>query len=151
MEWSYCAMLGMDPYPEPYQSMYQQRRLGTLGIEWRPSSVKFATGLTYSTNTGDYQMPPIVDVDRWVEPLPEFLEAIDWEPPENEVPSDDNDSEYNVTDECSSEAEHESLSSHSSGEPKCSTSDSGVDHNNKDGLRRSKRKKHKSQVRKICP
>lgn len=136
----------MTPYPDPYQSMYQQRRLGSLGIEWRPSSVKFATGFTYNANTGDYQMPPIVDLDRWIEPLPEFLDAIEWEPPENEVQSDDNDSEYNVADEYSSEAEHVSLRSSSSEEPEFSASDSGAEDNNKDGLRRSKRKKHKSEV-----
>ncbi|ONK63196.1 uncharacterized protein A4U43_C07F12390 [Asparagus officinalis] len=136
----------MVPYPDPYQSIYQQRRLGTLGIEWRPSSVKLATGFTYNPNTGDYQMPLILDPDGWVEPLPEFLEAINWEPPENEVQSEDNDSEYNVTDEYSSEAEHESLSSSSSGEPERNASDSGVQCNNKDGLRRSKRKKHKSKA-----
>nr|XP_010938293.1 bromodomain and WD repeat-containing protein 3 [Elaeis guineensis] len=133
----------MIPYPEPYQNMYQQRRLGTLGIEWRPTSVNFAVGPTYNVDTGDYQMLPIVDLDRWAEPLPEFVDAIDWEP-ENEVQSDDTDSEYNVTDEYSSEGEHECLSSSSSGEPVCSAGDSG-DHNN-EGLRRSRRKKHKSEA-----
>ena len=135
----------MIPYPEPYQSMYQQRRLGTLGIEWRPPSVKFAVGPSYNVNTGDYQMLPIVDLDRWNEPLPEFVDVIDWEP-ENEVQSDDTDSEYNVADEYSSEGERESLSSSSSGEPVSSADDSGVDHNN-ESRRRSKRKKHKSEVR----
>ncbi|XP_073113760.1 uncharacterized protein [Elaeis guineensis] len=134
----------MIPYPEPYQSMYQQRRLGTLGIEWRPPSVKFAVGPSYNVNTGDYQMLPIVDLDRWNEPLPEFVDVIDWEP-ENEVQSDDTDSEYNVADEYSSEGERESLSSSSSGEPVCSADDSGVDHNN-ESRRRSKRKKHKSEA-----
>nr|GMD19941.1 PH-interacting protein [Ipomoea batatas] len=34
----------MLPYPEPYQSMYQRRRFGALGIEWRPPSIKCAVG-----------------------------------------------------------------------------------------------------------
>lgn len=140
------AILGMVPYPDPYQNMYQQRRLGILGIEWRPSSVTLATGFTYNPNTGDYQMPPILDLDGWgVEPLPEFLDAIDWEP-ENEVQNDDNDSEYNVTDEYSSEAEHESLGSSSSEEAERSASEGEVERNHKDSLRRSKRKKRKSEV-----
>ncbi|KAF2304775.1 hypothetical protein GH714_037926 [Hevea brasiliensis] len=32
----------MIPYPEPYQTMFQKRRLGALGIEWHPPSIKFA-------------------------------------------------------------------------------------------------------------
>nr|GEW51590.1 hypothetical protein [Tanacetum cinerariifolium] len=35
---------GMILYPEPYQSMYQQRRLGSMGFEWRSSSVRYAVG-----------------------------------------------------------------------------------------------------------
>lgn len=139
-------MLGMTPYPDPYQSMYQQRRQDIMGVERRPSSMKFATGFTYNANTGDFQMPPIVDLDIWADPPPEFLDVLDWEPPEIEVQSDDNDSEYNVTDEYSSEAEQESLSSSSSGEHECSASDSGAERNNRDSLRRSKRKKHKAEV-----
>ncbi|KAJ6849084.1 uncharacterized protein M6B38_271400 [Iris pallida] len=135
----------MIPYPDPYQSLYQKRRLGTLGIEWHPPSVKFAVGPTFNTSTGDFQMLPILDLDRWVEPLPEFLDNINWEP-ENEVQSDDNDSEYNVPEEYSSEGEHGSLSESSSGEPECSAEDSDIEHKKKDAPRRSKRKKHKSEV-----
>uniref|UniRef100_A0ACD5YPN7 Uncharacterized protein n=1 Tax=Avena sativa TaxID=4498 RepID=A0ACD5YPN7_AVESA len=54
---------GMMPYPEPFQSMYQKRRLGTLGIEWRPPSVNFAVGPTYNATTGEYQIIPIIDPD----------------------------------------------------------------------------------------
>ncbi|KAJ6795678.1 Uncharacterized protein M6B38_225925 [Iris pallida] len=135
----------MIPYPDPYQSLYQKRRLGAIGIEWRPPSVKFAVGPTYNTSSGDFQMLPILDLDRWVEPLPELLDAIDWEP-ENEVQSDDNDSEYNVPEEYSSEGEHGNLSESSSGEPECSAEESGVEYKRKDAPRRSKRKKHKSEV-----
>ncbi|KAK1294151.1 hypothetical protein QJS10_CPA16g01646 [Acorus calamus] len=137
----------MIPYPEPYQSMYQQRRLGALGIEWRPPSLNFAVGPAHNINHDghDVQLLPFIDLDRVVEPLPEFLDAIDWEP-ENEIQSDDTDSEYNVTDECSSEGERESLCFSSSGDPECSAEDSEFDHDNKEGLRRSKRKKRKSEV-----
>ncbi|CAD6239679.1 unnamed protein product [Miscanthus lutarioriparius] len=66
---------GMIPYPEPFQSMYQNR--------------------------------------RW-EPLPEITDFIELEP-ENEVISDDTDSEYNGMDEYSSEGEQEIMSGDSSG------------------------------------
>lgn len=147
----FCGMTAMIPYPEPYQNMYQQRRLGILGIEWRPPSMKFAVGPTYNVNSGDFQPLPIIDLDRLVEPLPEFslLDAMDWEP-ENEMQSDDTDSEYNVTDECSSEGEHASLSNSSSGDPECSAEDVRADHASKEGLRRSRRKKHKSEVSNGC-
>uniref|UniRef100_A0A0E0CZH1 Uncharacterized protein n=1 Tax=Oryza meridionalis TaxID=40149 RepID=A0A0E0CZH1_9ORYZ len=98
---------GMIPYPEPFQSMYQKRRLGTLGIEWRPPSVNFAVGPTYNATTGEYQIIPVIDPDRW-EPLPEITDFIELEP-ENEVISDDTDSEYDGLDEHSSEGEQEAL------------------------------------------
>uniref|UniRef100_A0A5B6ZS60 Putative bromodomain and WD repeat-containing protein 3 isoform X1 n=1 Tax=Davidia involucrata TaxID=16924 RepID=A0A5B6ZS60_DAVIN len=129
----------MIPYPDPYQSMYQQRRLGALGVEWRPSSVRFAVGADMSLDQ-DFQP----DLDILIDPLPEFIDAMDWEP-ENEVQSDDTDSEYNVT-EYSSGGEQGSLSSNSSGDPECSAEDSEVENTHQDGLRRSKRKKQKAEV-----
>ncbi|KAL6990058.1 hypothetical protein U1Q18_015807 [Sarracenia purpurea var. burkii] len=119
--------------------MYQQRRLGALGIEWRPSSVRFAVGADLS------QMLPIVDLDLLIDPLPEFVDAMDWEP-ENEVQSDDTDSEYNVTEELSSGGEHGSLNSISSVDPECSSEDSGIEGTQTDALRRSKRRKQKAEV-----
>lgn len=139
------VMSGMIPYPEPYQNMYQQRRLGALGIEWRPPSVKFAVGPTYNAHTGDYHILPLLDLDRLIEPLPEIADIIDWEL-DNELQSEDTDSEYNATDEYSSEGEHLSLSGSSTGEAECSAADSEVDHVHKEGLRRSKRKKLNSEV-----
>ncbi|XP_042432587.1 bromodomain and WD repeat-containing protein 1-like isoform X2 [Zingiber officinale] len=132
---------GMIPYPEPYQSMYQRRRLGILGIEWRPGSLKLAVGPTYNASIGDFQALPIVDLEQWVEPLPEIVEAIDWEI-ENDVQSDDADSEYNLTDEYSSQAGQESLSSSSCGEAESSAGNSEGDNDGKVGVKRSKRKKH---------
>lgn len=134
-------MPGMIPYPEPYQSMYQQRRLGALGIEWHPPSVRLAVG---PADGQEFQMPQLADMDRWIEPLPD-IDIIDLEQ-ENEVQSDDTDSEYNVTDEYSSEGDHGNLSTGSSGEPECSADDSEVDHSSKEKLRRSKRKKRKAEV-----
>ncbi|KAG5555237.1 hypothetical protein RHGRI_012690 [Rhododendron griersonianum] len=137
-------MLAMIPYPDPYQSMYQKRRLGALGIEWRPSSVRFAVGPDFNLDQG-FQMLPIADLDLLIDPLPEFVDAMDWEP-EIEVLSDDTDSEYNVTEECSSGREKGSLSFNSSGDPECSSEDSEVEGTHIDVLRRSKRKKQKVEI-----
>ncbi|KAK9147036.1 hypothetical protein Sjap_006939 [Stephania japonica] len=142
----YLDILGMTPYPEPYQSMYQRRRLGALGIEWRPSSAKLAVGPVDINGFADYQMLPLPDLDRIIEPMPEFLDAMDWEPADIEVQSDDNDSEYNVTDEYSSEGEQGSLSYGSFGDPECSAHDSEVEDSHRDTKRKSKRKKHRSDV-----
>ncbi|XP_058000900.1 uncharacterized protein LOC110633067 isoform X3 [Hevea brasiliensis] len=133
---------GMNPYPEPYQSMYQKRRLGALNLEWKPPSIRLAAGPDFSLDP-DYQMMPLADLDVLVEPLPEFVDAMDWEP-ENEVQSDDNDSEYNVTEECSTGGEQGSLNYNSSVYPECSTEDSEVE--GRDGFHRSKRKKQKIEI-----
>lgn len=127
----------MVPYPEPYQSQFQQRRLGALGIEWRPSSIKYAVGPDFIVGQ-DYQVIPLADLERMVEPQPEFIDAMLWEP-EIEIVSDDNDSEYNVNEDNTSEAEQGSVSSISSSDLECSGDDW-------DGLRRSRRKKHNVDV-----
>ncbi|CAA6673220.1 unnamed protein product [Spirodela intermedia] len=133
------------PYPEPYQSMYQRRRLGALGIEWHPPSVKFAVGPGENINAAAFQIP-LIDLERWIEPIPEFVDAVDWEQ-ENEVQSEDTDSEYDAAEEFSSEADHESVSVGVSGDSQCSPEESEVNHSTaKDGLRRSKRKNQKSEV-----
>lgn len=130
----------MIPYAEPYQSMYQRRRLGALSIEWRPSTIKFAIG----TDIGlGHEILPLPDLDRVIEPLPEFIEAMYWEP-ENEVINDDTDSEYNVTDEYSSEGDQRILYSSASSDPEGSEEDNMAEQYHKDGLRRSKRRKHKA-------
>lgn len=135
----------MIPYSEPYQTMYQRRRLGALGIEWHPSSMNLAVGPDFSLGQ-DYQMPPLADLDRVIEPLPELLDAVYWEP-EIEVISDDTDSEYNIAEEYSSEGEHGSLSPASSfSDPECSAEDTEVERSHKDGLRRSRRQKYKTEV-----
>ncbi|KAJ6322205.1 hypothetical protein OIU77_012138 [Salix suchowensis] len=133
---------GMIPYTEPYQSMYQQRRLGALGVEWKPSSIRFTAGPDFSLEP-DNQMLPLADLDVLVEPLPEFIDAMDWEP-ENDMQTDDNDSEYNAPEECSSEAEPGSSNSSSSEDPECCAEDSGAEDG--DGFRRSKRRKQKAEI-----
>ncbi|XVE73427.1 hypothetical protein DITRI_Ditri11bG0117100 [Diplodiscus trichospermus] len=134
----------MIPYPEPYQCMYQKRRLGALGIEWHPSSTKFAIGPDISLGQ-DFEMPPLEDLERVIEPLPDFMDAMYWEH-ENEVISDDTDSEYNVAEECSTEGEQGALCSSSSRGTDSSEEDSEVDCNHKDGLRRSRRRKYNPEA-----
>ncbi|GLJ21098.1 hypothetical protein SUGI_0385500 [Cryptomeria japonica] len=148
--------ISMLPYPEPYQSMYQQRRLGALGIDWQPPSVRLAVG---TNDDGLYaipddilgQLPPAQiehNRDRWLEQPAELEDAMDWEQ-ENDVQSDDTGSEYNVTEECSSEGEQGSLNACSSEEAECSTDEddnsSKDEGNSRAHLRRSKRKKHKAE------
>ena len=129
----------MVPYPEPYQSQFQQRRLGALGIEWRPSLIKYAVGPDFSVGQ-DYQVIPLADLEGMVEPQSEFIDTMFWEP-EYDIVSDDNDSEYNVNDDNSSAAERGSISAISS-----SDLESSEDSGNRDGLRRSRRKKHNLEV-----
>lgn len=132
----------MLPYPDPYQSIYQRRRLGALGIEWRPSSIKFAVG----TDIGLGQdIMPIADLDIVIEPLPEFIDAMVFEP-ENDVINDDTDSEYNVTEEFSSGDDQVSLSNNSTSDSECSEDENKVELRYRDGLRRSKRKNLKADV-----
>ncbi|XP_019197386.1 PREDICTED: PH-interacting protein [Ipomoea nil] len=129
----------MLPYPEPYQSMYQRRRFGALGIEWRPPSINFAIGTDVGLGQ-EYQILPLADLDVVAEPLPEFLDAMNWEP-EIDVINDDTDSEYNVNEDFSSE-EKGHLSGSSCSDPDCSEDEKIRQSQN----RRSKRKKSVSEV-----
>lgn len=127
----------MLPYPEPYQSMYQRRRLGAMGIEWRPSSIKLAVGPDIGLGP-EYQVLPLLDLNMVFEPLPDFLDSMYLEP-ENDVVHDETDSEYYITDEFSSEDEQEGLSDSSS-------SNIGSSEEDIDRLRRSKRRRPSSEV-----
>ncbi|XP_050376385.1 uncharacterized protein LOC126793802 isoform X2 [Argentina anserina] len=131
----------MIPYPEPYQSQYQRRRLGALKMEWKPSSVNFAVGLDIGAGM-DYHLPPLPDWERVIEPLPDFIDTMLWEP-ENEFISEDTDSDFHVTEENSSEEERANINTSSSSAPECSADDSEVECSHKDGLRRSRRKTQK--------
>ncbi|XP_076886134.1 uncharacterized protein LOC143535895 [Bidens hawaiensis] len=134
---------GMIPYPEPYQTKYQQRRLGALGFEWRPSTFRFAVGPDISLVDQEFQMPPIADLDIVMDPLPEFLDAMDWEP-EIEIQSDENDSEYNVTEEYHSGGE-QGMSSNASASLDGSAGDS-EDQSSRDDISRRKKKKMKGEA-----
>lgn len=134
---------GMIPYTEPYQSMYQKRRLGALGLEWRPSSLKLAVGPDITLDQ-EYQMLPLADLEAVVDPLPEFIDLMAWEP-EIEWESDDNDSEYNATEEYTAGVDRENLSS-SSGESECSQEEDSESEDNDETLRKSKRKKPKTDI-----
>ncbi|KAI5084332.1 hypothetical protein GOP47_0000501 [Adiantum capillus-veneris] len=79
----------MIPYLEPYQSTYQQRRLGALGISWNPPPAQWVAGLSddssYLTVGFPLLPPPHEDEDdahqegiRWVE-QPFDEEAMEWE------------------------------------------------------------------------
>lgn len=131
----------MIPYPEPYQSMYQQRRLGTLGIEWHPSSVRFAVGPDFSSDQD--HILPLPDLDVLIDPVPEFMDVMEWDP-EVEVISDDTDSEFNVTDSFGGDGRH--ISSTSSSDSECSEEVSEAECSNKDSVRRSRRRKKKRKV-----
>lgn len=137
-------MPAMIPYPEPYQSAYQQRRLGALGLEWKPTALRLATGPDFTLEP-DFQMLPLADLDTLMEPLPEFLDVMEWEP-EIEMQSDDNDSEYNVPEGYSTGGEQGTLSSNSSSDSECSAEDGETEDAQSDRLRRSKRKKQKAEV-----
>ncbi|CAA3003798.1 bromodomain and WD repeat-containing 3 isoform X1 [Olea europaea subsp. europaea] len=126
----------MLPYPEPYQSMYQRRRLGALGIEWRPSSIKFAVGTDIGIGQ-EFHILPLADLDAAIEPLPEFVDAMYWEP-EIDVMNEDNDSEYNVTEGYSSD-EQDCRSDSLSSDPECS--EDKVGWSRKNSRSRSKQKK----------
>ena len=65
----------MIPYPEPYQSQFQRCRLCALGIEWRPSLIKYAIGPEFSVGQ-DYQVIPLADLEGVLDPQPEFLDAL---------------------------------------------------------------------------
>ena len=136
--------LGMIPYPEPYQSTYQKRRLGALGLEWNPNSLKLSTGPDFTLDP-EFQMLPLADLDILTEPLPDFVDVMDWEP-EIEIRSDDTDSDFNLNEDYLTGGEQGSLSSHSSADSEGSAEDGETDGTRLDRRRRSKRKKQKAEV-----
>uniref|UniRef100_A0A803M7J1 Bromo domain-containing protein n=1 Tax=Chenopodium quinoa TaxID=63459 RepID=A0A803M7J1_CHEQI len=133
----------MIPYPEPYQSMYQRRRLGALGVEWRPSNIRFAIGPDFSLGE-DYQMMPLPDPEAIID-IPEPLDVALWEP-ENEVMTDDADSEYDAAEEYSSAKEQESLGTSSYDDTDYDAENNDVKQRHKDALRRSKRKNERAEA-----
>lgn len=112
-------------------------------MEWRPSMMKFASGPDFSLGD-DFQVFPLPDPEAIIDIL-EPIDATLWEP-ENEVMSDDADSEYDVAEECSSAKEKESIGTSSYGDTDSDSENFEVKHRHKDGLRRSKRKNERVEV-----
>lgn len=102
----------MIPYQEPYQSMYQQRRLGALGIDWQPLCVNLAVGMDDMNYFAFRDHPLVVHPNiqgspietaedgarRWVEQPIDVDEEMDWEQ-DVARPSDDSGSDYSVSEE----------------------------------------------------
>ncbi|CAM6028196.1 unnamed protein product [Sphagnum balticum] len=152
------------PYPEPYQSTYQQRRLGTLGINWTPPSVHLAIGATDDAVYIRHVDPPIavlrpperhdrqgiltgVGGNRWVEQPSEVGEAMDWE---QEVVaggglSEDTGSNYSASEESQSEEEagHSGDSLDDEGLGSSDAEEGVEEQDGKTNLRRSCRNKRK--------
>uniref|UniRef100_A0A166CCV4 Uncharacterized protein n=1 Tax=Daucus carota subsp. sativus TaxID=79200 RepID=A0A166CCV4_DAUCS len=116
----------------------QRRRLGALGIEWRPSSINYSSG-AYIGLGQEYQLLPLADLDMVFEPIPEFLDATLFEL-ENDVINDDTDSEYDIAEEIYSGDEQGNLGNGSSSDSECSEEDNKAARIHGHGLRRSKRK-----------
>ncbi|KAJ7532308.1 hypothetical protein O6H91_14G082300 [Diphasiastrum complanatum] len=160
----------MIPYPEPYQSTYQQRRLGALGIDWQPPSVHLAVGTFDDAGyvapagaglmvqptieaTSDQMTGQAAGGSRWVE-QPNFAdEVVDWD---EEVAgySDDSGSDYNISEESTSEdGEVRSEKSYDDGteeredDQNADTDDEKNEDNDdrKNHLRRSQRNKKKEK------
>ncbi|CAN4113406.1 unnamed protein product [Withania somnifera] len=119
----------MLPYPEPYQSMYQCCRLGALGTDWRPPSIKFSIGTDADLGLG-YPVLPVGQTLR---------------KPDNGILNDETDSEYNMNEELSTEGENECLRDGSSSGSVCSE-EQKMRRSRKDTLCRSKRKISVSEV-----
>ncbi|CAM6121929.1 unnamed protein product [Calypogeia fissa] len=115
---------GMIPYAEPYQTLYQQRRLGALGIDWQPPAVFYQIG---TLDDPPYAGPPDPPVpfqppvvpspdrrerrasaseggNRWVEQPNEADEGMDWE---QEVVglTEDSGSDYSASEEFEDDGE----------------------------------------------
>lgn len=150
----------MIPYPEPYQSMYQQRRLGALGIDWQPPPVNFAIGTMDDFNYagfGDNSLalhpviqgsPSDTQMDgamRWVEQPTDADETMDWEQDVTRL-SDDSESDYSVSEESLSLLDDEQTASSTEG---IAHTDEEVDSKEESlqetHLRRSNRNKRKAE------
>ena len=80
----------MIPYAEPYQTMYQQRRLGAIGINWTPPPPQWAARSFEESSYLDNGFPLLLPPDeediaegtqggtRWVE-QPIDDDVMEWE------------------------------------------------------------------------
>lgn len=149
--------------------MYQQRRLGALGIEWQPLRVNLSVGIDdiNYVSFGDHpltfhpniQGSPVDTAEdgarrRWVEQPTDADEEIDWEQDVTRL-SDDSGSDYSVTEE--------SLSLLDDDDEGTASSSEGLGHSDEDEgdseeesvqeiqLRRSNRNKRKAEVDPLHP
>ncbi|KAL3695680.1 hypothetical protein R1sor_009756 [Riccia sorocarpa] len=107
----------MIPYAEPYQTNYQQRRLGALGIDWQPPAVFLAIGTfddpayIAAPEPVTIQAPVVLSperrerrnvtseaVSRWVEQPNQIEEVMDWEQEVVGV-TEDSGSDYSASEE----------------------------------------------------
>lgn len=154
----------MIPYGEPYQSMYQQRRLGALGIDWQPLRVNLAVGiddvnhvalfdhaLNFHPNFHGSPVDNADDGERWVEQPADADEEMDWEQDMTKL-SDDSGSDYSISEEILSllDDDEHTASSTEVLEYNEDEEDGDAEESAEDAeLRRSKRNKRKTQVRKL--
>ena len=151
----------MIPYEEPYQSMYQQRRLGALGIDWQPLRINLAVGiddmnyvafgdhsLAFHPNFHGSPVDNTEDGARWVEQPTDADEEMDWEQDMTKL-SDDSGSDYSVSEEVLSLLDDDEQTA-SSTEVLGHSDDEGDDDAEETAqdaqLRRSKRNKRKTEV-----
>lgn len=151
----------MIPYCDPYQTIFQQRRLANLGLEWHPPVMQLSVGtnddVTYfppeqpmafqppvapSPERHDLPVPTDAGRNRWVEQPLEVEEPMDWEQ-DAAVHSEDTGSDYSASEESvSDEKEGEGYESLSEGESNSEEESEAPMH-----LRRSGRNKRKKMVR----
>lgn len=147
----------MIPYAEPYQSMFQQRRLGAIGINWQPPPAQWLAGSLDDSSylaIGFPLLPPPDDNDgvpgahqggtRWVEqPIDE--DAMEWE--QDSV--DDAGSDYTLSFEnaCDEDERECSLTSSEELLDSLEEEDSSEDdeQSQRGSLRRSERNKRKEE------
>eukprot|EP00250_Pteridium_aquilinum_P018197 c23984_g2_i1 orf=336-5945(+) len=146
----------MIPYAEPYQSMYQQRRLGAIGINWHPPPAQWVAGSLDDSSylTVGFPLLPVPDEDdsaheaneggtRWVE-QPFDEEAMEWE----QESVDDAGSDYTLSFDNACEEDERDCSLTSSEDPESlDEEDSSEDeeHSQRARLRRSERNKKKEE------
>ncbi|KAH6558226.1 hypothetical protein KP509_1Z073200 [Ceratopteris richardii] len=151
----------MIPYQEPYQSLYQRRRLGALGIDWQPLRLNLAVGMD-DLNPVPFRDHPFVfhpnipgssietaddGTQRWVEQPIDVDDEVDWEQDLTKL-SEDSESEYSVSEEILSLLGDEDERTASSSEGLMHTNDyedGGEESVHETRLRRSNRHKRKAE------
>lgn len=165
-------LTGLIPYPEPYQTNYQQRRLGALGIDWQPPSVFYQIG---TLDDPPYAGPPDPPVpfhtpvvpspdrrerraaasaaaaaeggNRWVEQPNENDEGMDWDQ-EAAGLTEDSGSDYSASEECEDDGEEKADSlDEVDSEDEDDEDEEEVRGDITIRLRRSSRNKRKAEVR----